>query len=226
MNDAGDNQRDAIISAIAKHASNVHFIPMPMLTVYKNLIPHEDYPNTYQQYSREISLPVYYDLMDAQGRGYRGGEGHARRWGHEAFDIGFALVLSILLLPLPRSRWVDSAHFSRWCSSVRPEWAGGWEFRLLEVPTMRTGSEARRDTDHRRHMHPRVTMVGYASAARSRMSCRSYGTPIGDSEAPGPRPEVPKYVALYTPEQRGVLDVRPHHRYGEHRHIDENRPVR
>jgi lipopolysaccharide/colanic/teichoic acid biosynthesis glycosyltransferase len=25
----------------------------------------------------------------------------------------------------------------------------------------------------------------------------------------GPRPEVPKYVALYTPEQRRVLDVRP-----------------
>ena len=25
----------------------------------------------------------------------------------------------------------------------------------------------------------------------------------------GPRPEVPKYVALYTPEQRAVLRVRP-----------------
>ena len=26
----------------------------------------EDYPNTYRQYSREISLPVYYDLTDGQ----------------------------------------------------------------------------------------------------------------------------------------------------------------
>lgn len=69
VNDATEDQRDAIISAIAKHevSVNVHFIPMPMLTVYKNLgYRIEDYPNTYRQYSREISLPVYYDLTDAQ----------------------------------------------------------------------------------------------------------------------------------------------------------------
>jgi dTDP-4-amino-4,6-dideoxygalactose transaminase len=67
--DATEAQRDAIINAIARRevSVNVHFIPMPMLTVYKNLgYRIEDHPNTYKQYSREISLPVYYDLTNAQ----------------------------------------------------------------------------------------------------------------------------------------------------------------
>lgn len=64
---ATEDQRDAIISVIAQRqvSVNVHFIPLPMLTAYKG---HRmmDYPNTYSLYSNEISLPVYYDLTDAQ----------------------------------------------------------------------------------------------------------------------------------------------------------------
>ena len=69
VKDASEEQRDAIIAAIAKRevSVNVHFIPMPMLSLYKGLgYRMEDYPNTYRQYSREISLPVFYDLQDAQ----------------------------------------------------------------------------------------------------------------------------------------------------------------
>ena len=69
INKATEEQRDAIINAIAKRdvSVNVHFIPMPMLTVYKRLgFRMEDYPNAYKQYSREVSLPVYFDLTDAQ----------------------------------------------------------------------------------------------------------------------------------------------------------------
>jgi dTDP-4-amino-4,6-dideoxygalactose transaminase len=66
---ATEPQRDAIISAIAGHevSVNVHFIPLPLLTVYKRLgFRIEDHPSTYRHYSREISLPVYYDLTDGQ----------------------------------------------------------------------------------------------------------------------------------------------------------------
>jgi dTDP-4-amino-4,6-dideoxygalactose transaminase len=46
-----------------KVAVNVHFIPLPMMSLYKNLgYKIEDYPNTYKLYSSEISLPVYYNL--------------------------------------------------------------------------------------------------------------------------------------------------------------------
>jgi len=66
---ATEAQRDAVIAAIAKRevSVNVHFIPMPMLTVYKELgYRIADFPNTFRLYSREISLPVYYDLTDQQ----------------------------------------------------------------------------------------------------------------------------------------------------------------
>ena len=64
-----EQQRDEIMQRIfAQEVSvNVHFIPLPMLSFYKNNgydIQH--YPTTYDNYSREISLPVYYDLTDEQ----------------------------------------------------------------------------------------------------------------------------------------------------------------
>lgn len=67
--DATEAQRDAIITAIARRAVsvNVHFIPMPMLTAYRERgYRMADHPQAYRHYSREISLPVYYDLTDAQ----------------------------------------------------------------------------------------------------------------------------------------------------------------
>lgn len=66
---AAEDQRDAIIQAIAKRgvSANVHFIPLPLLSFYKGAgYRMEDHPDTYRHYSREISLPVYYDLTDAQ----------------------------------------------------------------------------------------------------------------------------------------------------------------
>ncbi|MCB0402890.1 MAG: DegT/DnrJ/EryC1/StrS family aminotransferase [Flavobacteriales bacterium] len=60
-------QRDQIITAIFEQgvSVNVHFQPLPLLSFYKNLgYNMSDYPVAYDNYSREISLPVYYDLTD------------------------------------------------------------------------------------------------------------------------------------------------------------------
>jgi dTDP-4-amino-4,6-dideoxygalactose transaminase len=62
-------QRDSVIEEITQKgvAVNVHFIPMPMLTVFKNLgYKIEDYPGAYDNYSREISLPIYPQLTNEQ----------------------------------------------------------------------------------------------------------------------------------------------------------------
>ena len=64
-----ETQRDEIMDKIFEQevAVNVHFIPLAMLTCYKNLgYSISDYPVTYDNYAREISLPVYFDLTDEQ----------------------------------------------------------------------------------------------------------------------------------------------------------------
>ena len=69
INNCTEAQRDAIIQAIFDHdvAVNVHFQPLPLLTAYKNLgYDIADFPNALDNYSREISLPVYYDLSNEQ----------------------------------------------------------------------------------------------------------------------------------------------------------------
>ncbi|MFY9590405.1 MAG: DegT/DnrJ/EryC1/StrS family aminotransferase, partial [Bacteroidales bacterium] len=44
---------------------NVHFQPLPLLSFYKGLkYKMKDYPQAYENYKCEISLPVYYDLSD------------------------------------------------------------------------------------------------------------------------------------------------------------------
>jgi len=69
LNGSKEFQRDLIIEEITQMgvAVNVHFIPMPMLTVFKNLgYKIEDYPVAYNNYSREISLPIYPQLTNDQ----------------------------------------------------------------------------------------------------------------------------------------------------------------
>ena len=64
-----EDQRNSMISRIfEKEVSvNVHFIPLPMLTFYKNAGYNiDDYPTSYNNFSRVISLPVYYDLSNEQ----------------------------------------------------------------------------------------------------------------------------------------------------------------
>jgi dTDP-4-amino-4,6-dideoxygalactose transaminase len=62
-------QRDQLIIKMnnAGIATNVHFIPLPMLTLFKETgYRIEDYPNTYALYANEISLPIYSQLSAEQ----------------------------------------------------------------------------------------------------------------------------------------------------------------
>jgi dTDP-4-amino-4,6-dideoxygalactose transaminase len=64
-----DEQRDAMIEEIAKKevAVNVHFIPMPMLTFFKEMgYDINNYPQAYENYKSEISLPIYPQLTNEQ----------------------------------------------------------------------------------------------------------------------------------------------------------------
>lgn len=67
INNITEQQRDSIIDEINKRevAVNVHFLPLPMLKVFKEMnYKIADYPVSYDNYSREITLPVYPQLSE------------------------------------------------------------------------------------------------------------------------------------------------------------------
>ena len=62
-----ENQRDQIIEKIFNRevSVNVHYQPLPLLTAFKTKGYNiNDYPIAYDNYSREITLPVWYGLDD------------------------------------------------------------------------------------------------------------------------------------------------------------------
>ena len=69
INGITENIRDKIMQEIFNQdvSVNVHFLPLPTLTAYKNYgFNINDYPETWNKYQNEISLPVYFDLTDEQ----------------------------------------------------------------------------------------------------------------------------------------------------------------
>lgn len=127
------------------------------------------------------------------------------------FDFTFALFLLVALSPLLLVFALLVAITSPGGAFFRQLRVGrdGKEFRLLKFRTMRPGSEAKgqltiggRD--------PRVTAVGYF-LRKSKLDelPQLWNVLAGDMSVVGPRPEVPRYVAMYTTGQREVLRVRP-----------------
>ncbi len=65
IKDFNENQRDEMIQIISKNgiSVNVHYIPMPSLTLFKKIgYDINNYPVTYSLYKNEITLPVYNNL--------------------------------------------------------------------------------------------------------------------------------------------------------------------
>ena len=66
VNNITEEKRNEIIIKMAEKgiACNVHYKPLPMLTAYKNLgFDIENYPNAYDQYKNQITLPLYTKLV-------------------------------------------------------------------------------------------------------------------------------------------------------------------
>lgn len=64
-----EEERNSIIEAFAAKgiATNVHYKPLPMLTAYKNMgFDIADYPNAFNAYKNEITLPLYSKLTEEQ----------------------------------------------------------------------------------------------------------------------------------------------------------------
>lgn len=62
-------QRNAAIVKMAERgiATNVHYKPLPMMTAYKSLgYDIADFPNAYEQYHNEITLPLHTRLTDGE----------------------------------------------------------------------------------------------------------------------------------------------------------------
>ncbi len=64
-----EEYRNDVIKNMAERgiATNVHYKPLPMMTAYKNLGFHiKDYPNAFDMYKNEITLPLHTCLSDEQ----------------------------------------------------------------------------------------------------------------------------------------------------------------
>lgn len=125
-----------------------------------------------------------------------------------AFDLVVAMLLLVILSPLIAVLAVLVRMSSRGPILHRAARVGraGVTFTIYKLRTMRTepgpGITARED--------PRITPLGRMLRASHLDELPQLLNIVrGDMSLVGPRPEDPRFVALYTPAQRAVLAVRP-----------------
>jgi lipopolysaccharide/colanic/teichoic acid biosynthesis glycosyltransferase len=127
------------------------------------------------------------------------------------FDVGFAFFGMALLAPMTVLVWVLIHMDDGGPVFYRQLRVGqdGRPFKILKFRTMSVGAES---------AGPAITASGDRRVTRVGAVLRSskldelpqlWNVLRGEMSIVGPRPEVPRYVALYTPEQRVVLRLRP-----------------
>jgi lipopolysaccharide/colanic/teichoic acid biosynthesis glycosyltransferase len=126
-----------------------------------------------------------------------------------ALDLALALLGLALLWPLllAAALWVKLD--SPGPALFRQERVGrrGRPFQILKFRTMRQEPGGRQITVG---ADPRITRSGrLLRAAKLDELPQLFNVLKGEMSFVGPRPEVPRYVALYTEEERRVLELRP-----------------
>lgn len=127
------------------------------------------------------------------------------------FDIFFSLCGLFILLPLFVIVYFAIRLESRGSAIFRQDRVGkdGRLFSILKFRSMR---------EERKEDRPLITVTGDPRITKVGRVIRKtkvdelpqlWNVLRGDMSLVGPRPEVPKYVALYTTEQREVLSVQP-----------------
>ena len=125
-----------------------------------------------------------------------------------ALDLAVAVPLLVILSPLLVALAAAVRLTSRGPAFHRATRVGrdGRPFTMLKLRTMRAGPGAAITTRD----DPRMTTLGRAlRRARLDELPQLFNVVRGEMSIVGPRPEDPRFVALYSEEQRAVLALRP-----------------
>ena len=125
------------------------------------------------------------------------------------FDITLSLFGLIILLPFMLIIAIFIKFDSKgsiFFKQIRVT-KGGREFKILKYRTMRVGSDKYSQITVGKD--ERITKIGsFLRKYKLDEIPQLINVLIGDMSLVGPRPEVPKYVVLYTDEQKEILKVR------------------
>ncbi len=142
------------------------------------------------------------------------------------FDILFSLLGLVVLSPLFVCLYAAVCLESKGGGFYRQKRVGkdGREFTLYKFRSMRVGAD-RKGLLTVGGKDPRITLTGaFIRKYKLDELPQLFNVLKGDMSLVGPRPEVSRYVAFYTPEQRKVLTVRPGITdYASIEYIDEDR---
>lgn len=141
------------------------------------------------------------------------------------FDFLFSLILIILLSPFFVFIIIVILIFDRYNPFFTQQRIGrdGIPFTLIKFRTMRNDRNGLHITVGTRD--PRITRAGYfLRKVKLDELPQLFNILLGDMSFVGPRPEVKKYVDLYTPEQKRILKVKPGlTSWASLKYFDENR---